>query len=365
MRKILFLLALIIGSLIASGHSKIVYLRLLTPLDKGEEFYVGQKIQLKYSLLLFSGASLMDVEFIPNSNKVLADGVEILNPNSSWIKKEDDSYENTFIYKIKAPNFAIPTLKVMAISQDGSYADSDENKGKKFEAIALDGEKYTGVLSEDLRVSNVRAKKYDEWNNIMVFDLESKRGNLEDFKLKEITKQGFHEEVIEQDDGRMRAMYYCVLPAHLKELKFTFFNLTTLRYEEKIIPIVLQSDRVSTQSDLEPKNNFLIFSNIVLALLVVALLVLAFFLRSYRRIFWILILTSVVLLVFWIYGILGVREVVLKPNAKITILPTQNSTLMQSVSFPLRVEVIGGHGGFYKIKLEDSRIGWVRKDECQ
>ena len=106
-------------------QTKVVYLRLLSPLDTQRELYVGETLELKYSLLLFSNASLLDVEFIPNDDLSLANGVELLNPNSNWIKKEDDSYENTFFYKIKSSNFALPALKISALSEDGSYVDSD------------------------------------------------------------------------------------------------------------------------------------------------------------------------------------------------------------------------------------------------
>lgn len=363
MKRICCLLIWVL-SLLGAQNSKIAYLRLLTPLDSERELYVGQKIELKYSLLLFSGASLMDVEFIADENKKLAEGVELLNPHSSWIKKEDESYENTFVYKIKSANFALPTLKVVAISQDGSYTDSDEVLGKKYEAIVLDGEEYCGVLSDELRVLSAKSKKYDEWNNIVIFELRSKGGNLEDFKLKAIDKQGFNEELI-QKNGESSGLYYAVISSHLKEIKFTFFNLQTLRYEEKIVPIVLQDDRVSTQSDLEPKNNFLILSNVVLVALVVLLWVLAFYLRRQKRLSRFLFVLGIVLFGIWLYEIFNTKEVVLKPNAQITILPTKNSTPMQNITFPVRVEVIGRHGEFYKIKFEDSKIGWVRENECQ
>lgn len=348
----------------ALEKSKIVYLRLLSSPGEQRELYVGEKIEVKYSLLLFSDASLLDVEFIPNANKKLADGVELLNPNSEWVKQKDESYENTLIYKIKAPNFALPTLKIMAISQDGSYVDSDKVKGKKFEAIALDNEKYSSVLGKSMKISGVRSKKYDEWSNIIIFDLEIEDGNLEDFKLKGIEKQGFNGEIV-RDESILKAVYYAVIPSYLKNLHFTFFNLKTLGYEEKVLPIEIKDDRVSTQADLVPKNNFLIFSNIVLLCLILSLIILGFLYRKKSRVFFLCMGIASALFLFLLYRFLIFQEVKLKIGTLITILPTQNSTIMQKVQAPFSAEVVGEHKGYYKIKFENSKIGWVKKNDCQ
>lgn len=349
----------------ASQNPKIIYLRLITPFDEQREFYVGEKIELKYSLLLFSGASLLDVEFIPSKNPALAQGIDILNPASNWEKQEDDSYENTFIYKIKSENFFLPTLKVLAISQDGSYVDSDLVKGRRLEAIPLAMDGYSGVVAKNLKVLNVRAKKYDEWSNIATFTLEVQGGNLEDFKLEDVEKQGFYGELLLGEDGKVSGTYYAVFPSNLREIKFNFFNLQTLRYEERSLPIVILDDRVSTQTDLEPKNNFLIFSNILFAFLIFALCVAGFYLRKKKPWNWLLFGLGVVLFVVLAYRLFVLKEVVLKLNSVITILPTQNSTPMQVITAPVVVEVIGEHNEFYKIKFDDSKIGWVKKHDCQ
>lgn len=359
---ILFILCVVA---LASQNPKIVYLRLLTSFDDQKEFYVGEKIALKYSLLLFSGASLLDVEFIPSKNPTLAQGVEILNPASNWEKQEDDSYENVFIYKIKSENFALPSLKVLAISQDGSYVDSDLVKGKRFEAIPLAMEGYSGVVAKALKVSEVRAKKYDEWSNIVTFNLEAQGGNLEDFKLEDMDKQGFYGDLLTGEHGEVRGTYYAVFPSNLREIKFNFFNLETLHYEEKILPIVILDDRVSTQTDLEPKNNFLIFSNILFALLVLSLWIAGIYFRKKKFWRWLFLILGLILFAILIYRLFALKEVVLKTHSIITILPTQNSTPMQMITAPVVVEVIGEHNEFYKIKFDDSKIGWVKKHDCQ
>lgn len=365
MRKILFLLSVICLSLF-SQQSKIVYLKLIPPDLKGRELYVGEKIKLKYSLLLFSNASLLDAEFIPNSDEKLARGVEILNPLSQWVKQEDDSFENTFIFKIKSPDFAIPSLKILAISEDGSYTDSSIADGMKMEAVELGGEFYSKLLAKKVKISNVRAKKYDEWNNILIFSIDAESENLDEFVLQNIQKQGFDGDVIRYPNEKMMGgVYYCVLPSQLQELKFSFFNLETLRYEDVKIPIVVKSDRVSTQSDLEPKNTFLIFSNLVVVLLAVLAILLAFYFRSSKKVAILFVGIALSLIGYLAYVVFTIKKVKIDRDAVVRILPTENSTILQRTNTPLIVEVIGQHKQFYKIKLDEQKIGWIKKEDCR
>lgn len=365
MKRFFLLLSIICLSLF-SQQSKIVYLKLIPPNLGGRELYVGEKIKIKYSLLLFSNASLLDAEFIPNPNEKLASGVEIINPLSQWVKKEDESFENTFIYKIKSPDFAIPSLKILAISEDGSYTDSSIADGVKMEAVELGGEFYSKLLAKNVKVSNIRAKKYDEWNNILIFDIDAESENLDEFNLKNIQKQGFDGEVIRYPANKiMGGVYYCVLPSQLQELKFSFFNLETLGYEDVKIPIVVKSDRVSTQSDLEPKNTFLIFSNLVLMASVVFVLLLAFYFRKSKGLMLLFLGIALSLMGYLAYLIFTIKEIKTKQGAVVTILPTENSTILQQIGSPIYVEVIGKHKEFYKIKLDEQKIGWIKKEDCE
>lgn len=345
-------------------YSKIAYLKITPPKLEGREFYVGEKIEVKYTLLLFSNATLADVEFIPNENIKLSQGIELLNPNSSWKKISDDTYENTLIFKIKAVAFAIPTLKVVAVSEDGSYTDVAIANGMVLEAVDLVGERYCEVVAQKMQISNLRARKYDEWNNIVIFDIVATKSNLEDFSLPNIERQGFNGDLI-LNQNKMSGTYYAVLPQDIHELRLSYFNLEALRYEDMVVPIIVKTERVSTQSDLEPKNTFLIFSNIVLMFLVFLLLITAFYLRKNKLVAILLICVALAIGVYVILKFEGNRSVVLKTDSVVAILPTRNSTILEKVQGGIHLKVIGTHEGYYKVKLDDSRIGWIKKDDCE
>lgn len=358
----IFLLLSVLGA--EEEHSKIVYLKYNPPKLEGRELYVGEKIEVKYTLLLFSNATLADVEFIPNENQKLSDGVELLNPKSTWKKISDDTYENTYLFKIKSPNFALPTLKLIAVAQDESYTDTASAEGVMMEAVELGGERYCGVVAQKMSISNLQARKYDEWSNIIVFDIQALRSNLEDFRLPNIERQGFNGDLI-LNQGKLSGSFYAVIPKDIQELRLSYFNSEALRYEEIALPIIVKTERVSTQSDLEPKNTFLIFSNIVFGLLALLLFASAIYFRKQKFLAVILTLVALALVVYVVLKFEGNRNVILRKNGVVAILPTRNSTILERVDRDVNVEVIGERGEYYKVKLGDSRIGWIKKDECK
>lgn len=364
MRIFGLLVFLILSFVGAEEHSKIAYLKFNPPKLEGREFYVGEKIEVKYTLLLFSNATLADVEFIPNENQKLSEGAELLNPDSSWKKVGDDTYENVLIYKIKSPTFAIPTLKIIAVSEDESYTDTAMAEGVVMEAVDLGGERYCGVVAQKMQVSNLQARKYDEWSNIIIFDLLAIKSNLEDFKLPNIERQGYNGDLI-LNQNKLSGSYYAVIPKDMQDLRLSYFNLESLRYEEIALPIIVKSERVSTQSDLEPKNTFLIFSNIVLIVLALFFLACAIYFRKQKAFAILLVLLSLGIVAYVVLKFEGNKSVILREGSVVAILPTRNSTILDRIEQDVNVEVIGERGEYYKIKMGDSRIGWIKKDDCK
>ena len=67
-----------------------------------------------------------------------------------------------------------------------------------------------------------------------------------------------------------------------------------------------------------------------------------------------------------LFFLLSVRtSAVLKVNTAIHIQPTFNSTIILITQEPMKVEVLSDVRDYYKVMLEDERIGWVRKNDIQ
>ncbi len=73
-----------------------------------------------------------------------------------------------------------------------------------------------------------------------------------------------------------------------------------------------------------------------------------------------------ILLLVLLFFLLSVRtSAVLKVNTAIHIQPTFNSTIILITQEPMKVEVLSDVRDYYKVMLEDERIGWVRKNDIQ
>ncbi|PAF49952.1 hypothetical protein BKH41_01235 [Helicobacter sp. 12S02232-10] len=342
----------------SDNRAKIVYVKISDSQDYfSKPVYVGETIPVTYSLLLFSNARFSGTEFVGgiNTNKLI-----LRNPNTQWKLSSDGSYKAVYRYKIKSTDAFIPSLKVIAVSSDGNYTDSSSAPSINLNIIDLyQNQKYVGVVGDEFRITGYKAKTYDASNNILVFEVEAKNANLEDLKLPDIDKQGFESTHfgLEYSDG----IYYCIVPKNVQDISFEYFSLIENRFKDISLPIVPVDDVVSTQDDIKPKNNFLLFSNLILIGLMVLSLVF-YFVFGRKKIFLIIL---GLLLVYLLWNVLSRHQAILLANKQIRILPTHNSTVLETTKKNIQVEIIGKHAKYYKIVTADDRIGWVKKNDIQ
>lgn len=342
----------------SSGKPKIIYVKVQNEGDISKNpIYVGQNIKVTYSLLLFSNARFVGTEFVGGID---TDKIVLRNPDTKWKLASDGSYEAMYEYKIKSTDTTIPPLKVIALSSDGSYSDSSTAPAIKLNVIDLyQNKKYAGVVADDFHLIRYRTKTYDNLNNILVFEIEAKNSNLEDLKIPNVSKQGFESSNFGADDSE--GIYYCILPKTTQEISFEYFSLQEDRFKTIRMSIVPSDDMVSTQDDVKPKNNFLLFSNIFTMIILIVLLV-AYFGFKRKKIF---LIAFAILLIYLLWNVFYTQQVTLVSGAKIRILPTYNSTILEIPISNEQVEVIDRHGKYYKIKTDDDKTGWVDKNDVK
>ena len=199
---------------------------------------------------------------------------------------------------------------------------------------------------------------YDSQNNLVVLQIQGNMANLFDFHLAAYSQQG-----IESKSGDYKEsviFYYVIVPKSLDVLSFDYFNIQCKKYVVLQVENLSQDDRISTQSDIKPKNTlqiYKIFAAIFLAIVF-------FGLYFYKRKIIFLILGICVLAV--LFYLLSIKTAVsLKPNAEIRIQPTFNSTIILQTKDVIEVKILADRHGYYKVLLEDERIGWVKEDDIQ
>ncbi|EMH01496.1 SH3 domain-containing protein [Helicobacter pylori] len=322
--------------------------------------YIGQTIGVTYDLLLF------DAEFLEAKIKDGLDKtqIELLNKMPKWKKVEQELFRATYYYKIKGIRASIPSLEVSAFSNKDKYIDYSIAPKVALQVTDLSkNPRYANVMAKDLQVVQYKTKDYDDKNNILVMELAFKEANWEDFHVKEALKQGFDNASLNQIKAKEGSVfYYCVLPKTLQSLSFDYFSLSNRQFKTLPFSAIPTQDTTGIQSDLIPKNNFLVFSNVALLALCVFFLVL-FFIFGRKLIF---LGLGVLCLGFVLYHLLFTQKsALLLAHKKIRILPTQNSTILGLSKDEMPIKILGSHDDYYKILTPHEQIGWVKKDEVK
>lgn len=324
------------------------------PLDL---LYVHQIIPLELKLLVLSDYSTIKTEFMFENN-IQATSVEILNANENWtLNAEDSSLRNTFYLKIKQPNYTIPEIRVIVNTSEGEANERTQSLSGK--AIKLERKgNFSQVLAQDLKILDTKITNYDTNHNLAVLQLQSLMGNLFDFHLEAYTQQG-----IESKSGDYKqavAFYYAIVPKDLNAIRFDYFNTTTSKYTELHVENIAIEDRVSTQSDIRPKNNYQFFKITAMVFLIIVFF--GLYLYKRKKIF---ILLGVVALGILLYLLTLKTSATLKANVPLRIQPTFNSTIILTTQEPMEVEILGQRSHYYKVILQDDSIGWVKRNDIQ
>ncbi|MFT2669706.1 SH3 domain-containing protein [Helicobacter pylori] len=341
--------------------AKVAYVKIPRLEDlENNPVYIGQTIGVTYDLLLF------DAEFLEAKIKDELDKtqIELLSKMPKWKKVEKELFRATYYYKIKGIKAIIPPLEVSAFSNKDKYIDYSIAPKVTLQVTDLSkNPRYANVMAKDLQVLQYKTKDYDDKNNILVVELAFKEATWEDFHIKEALKQGFDNASLSQIKAKEGSVfYYCVLPKTIQNLSFDYFSLSNRQFKTLSFSTIPTQDTTGIQSDLIPKNNFLVFSNVALLALCVFFLVL-FFILGRKLIF---LGLGILCLGFVLYHLLFTQKsALLLAHKKIRILPTQNSTILGLSKNEMPIKILGSHDDYYKILTPHEQIGWVKKDEVK
>ncbi|GAA8293444.1 SH3 domain-containing protein [Helicobacter pylori] len=367
-KTISLILSFLVSFLVAENTSepeeikaKVAYVKIPQLEDlENNPVYIGQIIGVTYDLLLF------DAEFLEAKIKDGLDKtqIELLSKMPKWKKVEKELFRATYYYKIKGMKAIIPSLEVSAFSNKDKYIDHSIAPKVALQVTDLSkNPRYANVMAKDLQVVQYKTKDYDDKNNILVMEIAFKEATWEDFHIKEAIKQGFDNASLNQIKAKEGSVfYYCVLPKTIQNLSFDYFSLSNRQFKTLSFSTIPTQDTTGIQSDLIPKNNFLVFSNVALLALCVFFLVL-FFIFGCKLIF---LGLGILCLGFVLYHLLFTQKsAILLTHKKIRILPTQNSTILGLSKNEMPIKILGSHDDYYKILTPHEQIGWVKKDEVK
>ena len=258
----------------------------------------------------------------------------------------------TFYFKASKTDVHIPRLFIVSDSQDISLDPQTISLG-----TLKSREDFCAVLAADMKIKNHQVSNYDEEHHLVTLSLEAFEANLEDMKLNHVEEYGI--EHLKRDHAKVEAEFYVVLPQDQKLLKFTYFNTIKKQYVFLEVPVELEDDSVTTQSDLNPKED----SFDKLKKYTFITLVLFFFLMFLiRRDFFYLVLATVSLITLLTFYIPH-KHICIKQGAPLYILPTKTSTMSTKVDQKFDTMLLGEHGDFKKVEYKKGIIGWIRNED--
>jgi len=139
----------------------------------------------------------------------------------------------------------------------------------------------------------------------------------------------------------------------------TYYNSKQKTFKEITIPLILQNELVSTQTDLNPNDSsFEKYKKV--AVLVLFFIFLGLYIWKRKK--FLLVITVILLIISILYYMPNETGVV-KKDSYIYILPTKNSTIFFKLDSEQKVEKLQKRNGFVKvIGIDNQFIGWVKED---
>jgi len=323
-------------------------------------------------LTVFLYASNFIIEY-PNlkkdyyKNQIINLQMKIITPKESNLSiippKESNisiKKQNAFVYDINLTYKNDDDSKELLITAQNDTNETNEtNQTQIIDLHSLYNTKeiknvphYCKVIAKNLTVKNLLASKYNDKQNILTFTIEAKNANLKDFTL------GLKEENLTIITPYQKASYYGIVDNNITKIPFYYFNTEKNTYDKIVLPINIQSNTISTQTDLNPEEKTFFTPINILTLGAIAFFLFLFLV--YRYIF--LFIIALIISGYLIYTNLPKGSVYLVRGTKIYILPTTNSTPFYTAPIGQKVKVLKRLKHYTKVKIND-KIGWVKNED--
>ncbi len=213
--------------------------------------FTGQKFDVKLQAIILRPETSYDkilTTFAAQEN------INILTQDINWTKQKDGKYTTIVSYKAYDKQFVLPKITV-ALLEDDSVIDfiSIDSPNIKYQKIAINQKLFSNIIAKDLKIHTVKTKQYT--NNILhtTLHIEGLNSNLEDIKLAEFEDQGINS--LTQEYPNQSLYYYVMIPSHQKQINFTYYNTVEKDFIKVQIPVILDEELVSTQTELNPYNS--------------------------------------------------------------------------------------------------------------
>ena len=354
MKKVILLLISIVTvfavNLFAAKNLYLSILKEPTSVHKNQKFEVKVK-----ALVTTTDFTSLTTNFTNQSN------ITVMNPSSPWKKISDDTYENSFYFKVKSSNFKLPIIEVKLWNSNSLIDISTIETGNiGFSNIGKNDDRFSKVIADNIILKAYKTKQYNNQEALTIIDIDAVNSNLEDFNLDNVVEQGVSS--IKEWENIQNLVYYVVTPIYDKNLTFTYFNSLSNSFKEVRVPLILQNELVSTQTDLNPNDSTFEKYKKVASTIVFIFLLILFIWKRKKYLIPFVVITFIFALIYNLPNDKGK----IQTDSFVYILPTKNSTVFFKADKELEVEVLEKKGQFIKVLgVEDGFIGWIKEDSFE
>ncbi len=285
------------------------------------------------------------------------EGVRLLSETPQE-RTEGPFFYHTFSFVATGQRIKTPDIIVSLVYSAHHSNELIRLEGRNIDVIALNPpEDYCGVIAEYLTIERYKANPYDDTQNIVLFDASLIQGDLGSFRLPHIAQQGF--ESNQSTPHVTRFSYYAIMPKNSDLIEFSFFERRSGRFQKRVVPVIVDDDSVSTQSDLKPRDHRHTELKLYAALGASVLFLLLVLQR--RKIIYILALLLSGGYALWIAG--PIEQVCVRAQSPIYLLPMRGGTVFEVTQEERQYEREGRVEGYIKIKLPSNQIGWIQHED--
>ena len=318
-----------------------------------KKVYKNQKFEVVVkALVTTSNFDYLTTSFSKSKN------IKVLNPGSSWTKLSANVYENKFFFKTGTSKFTLPRISAKMVK--GSNILEVSTLGSRaiaYSDIAKGDKRFSNVIAKELTLKAYKTKQYNNKESLTIIDIDAVNSNLKDFNLDGIQEQGISK--LKDNYPNENLIYYIVLPVQKKKIVFNYYNTTTKSFVNITVPLILQNELVSTQTDLNPNDSsFEKYKKMALVTMLI-FFVLLFIWKRHK----VYLAISIILLILTVIYLMPNRTGIVKKDAYIYILPTKNSTIFFQLKNEEEVEVLNTKKEFIKVMgIKNKFIGWIKEE---
>jgi len=342
--KLLLLTFMLLSSLLANKVIYLSYDKVPQRVVKGEIFPITLKT-------LSTTQNFYDINYSFSDY----DGLKILTSVPQREKKGKYFYD-TF-YLLSTQKLAkLPDVEASLIAE-GDY-NSTKIFGDTLNIIELNPKNdFSNIIANDLKILEYKTTSYDDQHNIVVFVASANNSNIAAMHFKNVFKQGI--ESVKDSYDESKITYFLVIDKNIEVFSLSYFNLLQNSFIQLHIPIIVDDDSVTTQSDLKPTDH----SHEKLKIEIAAVItILALILTLIRRRY-IYVIFIIIPLIYIVLLAMPEKKICIKKGSNIYLLPVSNGTIFETTHSQYYLPKEGSVKKFIKVTLENQKIGWVKNED--